>query len=85
MHEMSVAMEVCRIAEERLGREALPSLRAVGLEVGDDAGVELSSLSFCLETLLGVPPFARYSRFSTPRPSSSKDAAAAGRASGSRP
>ena len=58
MHEMSVALEVCRIAEERLGREALPSLRAVGLEVGDDAGIELSSLSFCLETLLGVPPFA---------------------------
>lgn len=58
MHEMSVALEVCRIAEERLGRAALPSLRAVALEVGDDAGVELSSLSFCLETLLGVPPFA---------------------------
>ena len=58
MHEMSVALEVCRMAEERLGREALPSLRAVGLEVGDEAGVELGSLSFCLETLLAVPPFA---------------------------
>jgi Zn finger protein HypA/HybF involved in hydrogenase expression len=58
MHEMSVALEVCRIAEQRLGLEALPSLRAVCLEVGDDAGVELSSLSFCLETLLGAPPFA---------------------------
>ena len=58
MHEMSIALEVCRMAEERLGREALPSLRAVGLEVGDDAGVELGSLSFCLDTLLAVPPFA---------------------------
>jgi Zn finger protein HypA/HybF involved in hydrogenase expression len=55
---MSVALEVCRIAEERLGRQALPSLRAVALEVGDDSGLELSSLSFCLETLLAAPPFA---------------------------
>ena len=58
MHEMSVALEVCRIAEERLGREALPSLRAVALEVGDDAGIEVGNLSFCLEALLGAPPFA---------------------------
>jgi Zn finger protein HypA/HybF involved in hydrogenase expression len=54
---MSVALEVCRIAEERLGRAALPSLRAVALEVGDDAGVEPGNLSFCLEALLGAPPF----------------------------
>ncbi len=58
MHEMSVALEVCRMAEERLGPRALPSVVAVGLEVGDDSGVELSSLSFCLETLLATPPFS---------------------------
>lgn len=55
---MSVAMEVCRMAEARLGREALPRVVAVGLEVGDRAGVVVESLEFCLEVLLEQPPFA---------------------------
>lgn len=54
---MSVALEVCRMAEERLGREALPGVVAVAVEVGDDAGVEPESLAFCLETVLATPPF----------------------------
>lgn len=29
----------------------------VGVEVGDDAGVELENLQFCLEALLSAPPF----------------------------
>lgn len=58
MHEMSVAMEVCRIAEEQVGRDAARDVLTVGVEVGDDAGVEVSSLTFCLETLLAEPPFA---------------------------
>ena len=29
----------------------------VGVEVGDEAGVEPESLSFCLETILAQPPF----------------------------
>jgi hydrogenase nickel incorporation protein HypA/HybF len=57
MHEMSIAMEVCRMAEDRLGRESLPALVAVGLDVGEDAGVEPENLSFCLEALLAEPPF----------------------------
>lgn len=57
MHEMSLAMEVCRIAEERVGRESLPRLREVGLAVGLDSGVEPQSLEFWLETLLTSPPF----------------------------
>jgi hydrogenase nickel incorporation protein HypA/HybF len=57
MHEMSIALEVCRMAEERLGTQALGSVQAVGLEVGDDAGVEPENLSFCLEALLAAPPF----------------------------
>lgn len=56
MHELSLAMEICRIAEQRLG-EGCPRLTAVGLDVGDDAGVEPENLRFCLETLLGQPPF----------------------------
>ena len=63
MHELSVALEVCRMAEERLGTEALPRVVAVGVEVGDDAGIEPDNLAFCLEALLGAPPF----RHATPR------------------
>jgi len=57
VHEMSLALEVCRIAEEHVGTAALGDVRTVVLEVGDDAGVEVSSLAFCLEALLGSPPF----------------------------
>ena len=56
MHEMSVALEVCRLAEERLGTDA-ESLVALGVTVGDDAGVEPENLAFCLEALLAEPPF----------------------------
>jgi Zn finger protein HypA/HybF involved in hydrogenase expression len=56
MHEMSVALEVCRLAEERLGDDA-DLLVALGVAVGDDAGVEPENLAFCLEALLAEPPF----------------------------
>ena len=61
MHELSIALEVCRIAEGQANAAGSDPTRvvAVGIEVGDAAGVELSSLSFCLETLLSQPPFAR--------------------------
>lgn len=58
MHEMSLALEVCRMTEERVGRDALPRLVAVGVEVGDEAGIVVDSFAFCLETLLASPPFA---------------------------
>lgn len=58
MHEMSIALEVCRMTEEQLGREQLADVVEVGLEVGDDAGVEIDNLEFCLEALLSAPPFA---------------------------
>jgi Zn finger protein HypA/HybF involved in hydrogenase expression len=54
---MSLALEVCRIAEERVGPGGLPRLRKVGLAVGLDSGVEPESLEFWLETLLSTPPF----------------------------
>jgi Zn finger protein HypA/HybF involved in hydrogenase expression len=57
MHELSVAMEICRIAEERLEPGERPHLRAVGLEMGDESGLEPENLRFCLETLLSSPPF----------------------------
>ncbi len=57
MHELGLALEVCRMAEERLGSDALASVRAIGIEVGDDAGIEVGNFQFCLETLLDGPPF----------------------------
>lgn len=56
---MSVALEICRIAEATVGRERLPDVLAVGVEVGDDSGLERDNLAFCLEALLGHPPFRK--------------------------
>jgi Zn finger protein HypA/HybF involved in hydrogenase expression len=57
MHEMSLAMEIARIAEVKLGADA-PQLVTVAVDVGDAAGVEPSSLEFCLEAVFATPPFA---------------------------
>jgi len=57
MHELSIALEVCRMAEERLEPEELPLLVSVGLEIGEEAGLEPANLEFCLEALLAAPPF----------------------------
>jgi Zn finger protein HypA/HybF involved in hydrogenase expression len=58
MHEMGVALEICRIAEERACPGGAGAVTMVGVDVGDDAGVEISSLEFCLEAVLAAPPFA---------------------------
>lgn len=57
MHEMSIALEVCRIAEATAGPGEAERVVTVAVDVGEDAGVEISSLAFCLETLLAQPPF----------------------------
>ena len=57
MHELAVALEICRIAEATLGDVPPAALRVVGIEVGDDAGIDSGSLEFCLEALLRQPPF----------------------------
>ncbi len=54
---MSLALEICRLAEEQVGEEALPHVTALGLEVGESAGVVVENLSFCLDALLTSPPF----------------------------
>jgi Zn finger protein HypA/HybF involved in hydrogenase expression len=59
VHELSLAMEICRMAEQRLAPAQLPQLVEVGVEVGDDAGVEADNLQFCLEALLQQPPFLK--------------------------
>jgi Zn finger protein HypA/HybF involved in hydrogenase expression len=50
-------MEICRIAGERLAGADPRQLIAVGLDLGDDSGLEPENLRFCLETLLAQPPF----------------------------
>lgn len=57
MHELSLAMEVCRVARERLGPADVHRLRLVSVAVGHEAPVEADNLSFCLEALLAQPPF----------------------------
>ena len=49
-------MEIARIAEVKLG-PAAPQLVTVAVDVGDTAGVEFSSLEFCLEAVFATPPF----------------------------
>lgn len=56
MHEMSLALEVARIAEAKLGAAA-PRLVTVAVEVGDGAGVEPANLEFCLDAVFSTPPF----------------------------
>ena len=58
MHELSLALEVCRMAEARLEGDGVARLRGVGVEVGEGANVEVENFRFCLGALLGAPPFA---------------------------
>ena len=57
MHEMSLAFDICRLTEERVGRDCLPRVVEIGIEVGDDGGVEADNLEFWLQVLLSEPPF----------------------------
>ena len=57
MHELSIAREIARMAQERVGEARARRLVSVGVDVGDDAGVEVGSLAFCLEAVLAAPPF----------------------------
>lgn len=56
MHEMSVALEIARIAEAKLG-DGCAQLVTVAVQVGDHAGVEPASLAFCLDAVFSTPPF----------------------------
>ena len=56
---MSVAMEVCAIAERAIAGRSPSCITEVVVEVGDLAGIEIQNLEFCLDTLLRTPPFTR--------------------------
>ena len=51
-------MEICSVLEQQLDPSQLAQLVTVGLDVGEDAGIEMSNLQFCLDALLTQPPFA---------------------------
>lgn len=57
MHDLSLALEVCRRAERMLVADDGIRLTALGVDVGAECGVELENFRFCLETLLKEPPF----------------------------
>jgi Zn finger protein HypA/HybF involved in hydrogenase expression len=59
VHELSLALDVCRIAEDTVGREQLSLITEVGLEVGDRSGIEVANFEFCLDALFSSPPFGR--------------------------
>jgi Zn finger protein HypA/HybF involved in hydrogenase expression len=58
VHELSLALEVCRLAGDVLVRERGAAVRAIGVDVGADAGIELENFRFCLDALLTEPPLA---------------------------
>jgi Zn finger protein HypA/HybF involved in hydrogenase expression len=58
MHELSIALEICRVIEGQLEPFQLPQLTELGLEIGAASDIEVSNLEFCLQTLLAHPPFA---------------------------
>lgn len=58
MHELSLALEIRALVERSVGAGRVPTVTELGLVVGDDANVEISSLTFCLEAVLAEPPFA---------------------------
>ena len=71
MHELSLALEVGRIAAEVVERESAASVRAIGVEVGADAGVELENFRFCLEAVLSEAPLAGAKAVLLPAPGDS--------------
>lgn len=53
MHEISLALEIRSICEAELARLPEGRVTAVGVEVGAFSGVEVDTLRFCLEAVMG--------------------------------
>jgi hydrogenase nickel incorporation protein HypA/HybF len=52
MHEMSIAEGVLGIIEDTAKREGIRQVRAVRLEIGQLAAVEIPALRFCFESVV---------------------------------
>lgn len=59
VHELSIALDVGRIAGEQAGPAGAGRVVTVGLNVGADAVIEVANLEFCLDLILSQPPFRR--------------------------
>ena len=59
MHELSLALEVCRLTQEAAYPADPAQVVTVGLVLGDRSGVEPANFEFCLEALLAQPPFGQ--------------------------
>ena len=57
MHELSLALEVCRLAENAVYPADPARVVTVGVVLGDRSAVEPANFEFCLEALLQQPPF----------------------------
>ena len=53
VHEMSLALEISSICEGELARVSESRITALGVQVGAFSGVEVDTLRFCLEVVLG--------------------------------
>lgn len=52
MHEMSLALEVLRIAEEEACRQRFRRVRTVWLEIGQLSTVDIEAMRFCLDAVI---------------------------------
>jgi hydrogenase nickel incorporation protein HypA/HybF len=52
MHEMSIAESVLGIIEDAVRRDGISEVRAVRLEIGQLAAVEIAALRFCFESVV---------------------------------
>jgi Zn finger protein HypA/HybF involved in hydrogenase expression len=59
MHELSLALEVCRLATEAVHPADPARIVTVAVVLGRRSGVEPANFEFCLEALLQQPPFGR--------------------------
>lgn len=57
MHELSLAMSVMDIVERESRKLNNSNIKALEIEVGDFAGVELSSFRFSMEAVVRSSPF----------------------------
>lgn len=52
MHELSLALEVLRIAEEASCRQGFRRVRSVWLEIGQLSAVDIEAMRFCLDSVM---------------------------------
>jgi len=62
MHELSIAMEILDIVEKEAMDHGADRVNSVHLRIGDLAGVEIDSLTFCFETIRGEKDLTRDAR-----------------------